>query len=236
MRLKNRIKSIPGGFRFVQPETNWHSQKALGRNPSWEVLIGAVIAMRNANPHQREKHSWRTDVEGVADEVDEFNAKICLDNGWKQFVAGADRRPIPIPPPTPYAQTSNAVVSSIRKLWTGLKTTSDWLESGEAPVAIELAEKRAATCVACPLNAQGNFSDWFTKPAANAIARQIAKLSERSIKTSQDDKLQVCKACLCPLRLKVHAPIAYIQAHISDEVLSALKAGKDCWILSEIGK
>lgn len=235
MRLKSRVKGIPHGLKFAQPEVNWSSINVVGKSPSWETLVTAVVAMRNANPHHRDKHRWATDVESVANEVDSYNAKICMDNGWVTYVltvgAGFTSRPVQRPQLSPDVA---GPISTIKKLWAGLKTTGDWLDSGQPPVAIELAEKRAYVCSECPLNAKGEFTEWFTLPAANAIKRQIAKLSERNLTTTKDAQLQVCKACLCPLQLKVHTPMSFIQPHLTDQVTDSLKNGKDCWILSEL--
>lgn len=235
MRLKSRVKGIPHGLRFNIPEINWSSVNAVGKHPSWETLVQAIISARNANPHHRDKHKWATDVESVANEVDAYNTKLCLDNGWNQFVMGVGGGSPPRPPS--YASDGrqlSAAVSGIRKLWAGLKTTGDWIDSGQPPVPIDQAEKRAAVCAACPVNGKGEFTEWFTVPASNAIKRQLEKLTARGLSTTKDDSLQVCKACLCPLKLKVHTPIQFVQQHLTNEVIAALKGGNNCWIISEM--
>lgn len=237
MRLKTRVKGIPNGLRFQIPEINWNSVNAVGRHPSWETLVNAVIAARNANPHHRDKHKWSVDVETVADEVDAYNTKICLDNGWNNYVAVPGGGALPPRPPSSASdgRQLSAAVSAIKKLWTGLKTTGDWLDSNEPPVALDLAENRAATCVACPKNEKAALTDWFTVPASKAIERQLVKLHSRNIATSQDASLFTCSACLCPLQLKVHTPLNFIQPNLSSEVIASLRNGRDCWILKESG-
>jgi hypothetical protein len=109
-----------------------------------------------------------------------------------------------------------------------------WLDSGEPPVDTELSEKRAATCVACPLNGKGDLTSRFTTPAAGAIKRQMERMHQRQIRGSLDDKLGVCEACLCPLVLKTKTPMKFIKPYLSDVVVGELKNGKDCWIIGEL--
>jgi hypothetical protein len=237
IRLKSRNTQIPNGLFFKQPEINWDSRKVLPLHPSFSTLVNAVISARRANPHHAKQHGWSLDQNAVGDEVDAFNAKVCTAMGWTKYLAeiggGA-------PPPFNQAQSLlnakqlSAAVGEIKRLWAGVKTVNDWLDSGAPPVAIEHAEKRAAICADCNLNGKGDFSKWFTKPAADAIKRQLERLHERKITTSKDASLQVCEACLCPLKLKVHAPMSFIQPHLSNEVMNDLRNGRNCWIISEL--
>lgn len=230
-RLINRNRIIPFGLKFYQPETRFNANNA----HSFNSLVDRVVAMRRANPALVVKHGWSTEWNAVADEVDAFNAAICERMGWHDFISQPGQGVAPTPKfkalsPQSEKQLS-AVAGKVKKVWQGVKTINDWIESGEPPVPAELSQKRAETCAACVLNGKGGLEEWFTKPAAAAIKLQFDKLAQRKLATTVDDKLNVCTACLCPLKLKVHAPMEFISPHMSEETRRALDPG--CWILSE---
>jgi len=120
----------------------------------------------------------------------------------------------------------------VKKVWQGVKTLNDWIDSKLPPVDQTLSQHRAEVCAACTLNGKGGLEEWFTKPAAAAIKMQLAKLADRKLATTVDDKLNVCTACLCRLKLKVHTPLPFITEHLSDQTKAELD--KKCWILEEI--
>lgn len=243
-RLKSRVRPIPNGLRYAMPEINWNSVKVVGKFPSWEVLVNAVVAARAGNPHHREKHGWSLDVETVAGEVDAYNTQICLAQGWNQFVIGGDGGAAPRPLPQPRSPEQEKLLSAAavkaRKLWEGVKTVSDWLDSNEPAVPQELSEKRAETCVACPFNGQGDLTSFFTTVASAAIKRQLERAQSKNLSTTLDAKLGVCSqkpeegngGCLCPLKLAVHVPLKIKLAHMSPDVLAGLH--KDCWVKNEV--
>lgn len=240
MRLKNRSHQIPNGLMFRQPEIKWDSRSKLSLHPSFDTLTRAVMAARLANPHYVTKHNWATDYEGVANDVDEFNAKVAMMMpGGQRFVTqvGGGSPPPFYQAPNPQQQNAlRAAAEKARKIWAGVRTLSEWYESKEPAVPQELAEKRAKTCTECPLNEGGDLTKWFSNVAAEAIKRQVAKFSERNLKTSYDDKLFTCTACFCVNSLAVHAPIEIKTKNISEEVWAELRSGKNCWQLSETGR
>lgn len=228
-RLTNRQMQIPGGLKYYQPETKFKS-----RPGSFQNIVDQVIAMRRANPALTKANSWPTDVNNVSDEVDAFNSAICERMGWLNYITQPTLAAMPpkFKALSPLAEKQlNAVAGKVKKVWQGVQSINDWLDSGGAAVPIEQAEKRAATCVACVQNGKGGLEEWFTKPAAAAIKMQIGKLTDRKLSTTQDEKLNVCTACLCPLKLKVHTPLAHISGNMGEETRRALYPG--CWILSE---
>ena len=226
---------IPGGFKFVQPELSWQA-------PAWasfEVIVQAVIAARSAHPALVQKYNWNLDYGKVAQEVDDFNTRICQAMGYKHFIsAGGGGQPSP-PPFLPTSPPTNpnelaAAAAAVKAIWAGIRTLNDWIDAGGQPVPQAQAESRAAICATCPQNGAGGMESWFTKPAAEAIKRQVEKMSSRNLKTAADDKLGVCQICFCPLKLKAFAPMEFIKAHMSDEVLSKLRAAPACWIPREL--
>ena len=228
-RLNNRMLQIPFGFKFFQPETRFNAKQG-----SFNNIVDQVIAMRKANPALTAKHNWPTDFNAVAEEVDMFNATICERMGWTSFIS-VPATPAPSPKfkaLSPQSEKQLSVAAgTAKKVWQGVRTLNDWFDSGEPAVPADQSEKRAQTCVACPLNGKGSMEQWFVKPAAAAIQVQFAKLSERKLSTTVDDKLNVCTACLCPLRLKVHTPLQFISPHMGDETRRALDP--KCWITAE---
>lgn len=236
-RLLSRSRQIPNGLTFRQSQISWDSRRALGLHPSFDTLVSAVLSARRANAAQSAQHKLSLDRATVEMEVETYNVKVCLANGWMNYLTEAGGGSAP---PFNKAQSLlnqkqlGVAVEKVKRLWAGVKTLNDWLDSGEPPVEQEFAEKRAAVCVACPLNGSGDFSAWFTVPASGAIKRQLERLEQRKIFTSQDAKLNVCTACLCPLKVKVQTPMKFIKSHLLPEVVEDLKGGNNCWILAEI--
>lgn len=244
VRLKNRNAGIPNGLRFLQPETNWKPRP----HSSFTGIVQALIQHRKGNPALKNKYP--TDLRAVEDEVDAFNAKLAQKMGWTDYITesagGAPRtffHPSPGLPRPPIQRTLapakdpnvlSAVGEKIKKIWSGVKTIDQWLDSGISGVESSLSESRAAVCAACPKNTKGDFTSWFTAPAAAAIKRQIEKAQSKKFTTPHDEKLNVCDICLCPMKLKVHTPINFIQENMSPEVLAELKAVPNCWIPKEL--
>jgi len=92
-----------------------------------------------------------------------------------------------------------------------------------------LADSRAAICADCPKNDGGDFTAYFTEPIANKIRTQLEIRGDLQLRTPSDEKLTVCSACDCPLKLKVWVPLDHILAHTSPEVKT--KLDPRCWIL-----
>lgn len=232
-RLKDRNKQIPHGLRFLQPETNWRPP----RFASFMTIVGGLISHRRKHPDIGQQKGWKTDPTEVADEVDEYNAKYCMQMGWNDYVQGGEGA---APPPKSQAlltEEKNAIsaaASRARKIWSGVNTLNSWIDSGTPPVDTLIAESRAATCAACPKNGQGDFTSWFTKPASEMIAQQLERLKGMKLSTPFDEKLNICEVCLCPLKLKVHTPISYIRAHLKPEVQAELARVPKCWITAEL--
>lgn len=238
-RLKSKDKQIPNGFYFRHVEINWDSRKVIGLHPSFSTLVSAVMGARKANPSHAAKHKWALDRAGVENDVELFQVKVCLANGWTNYITESGGG---APPPLSQSRTPedqrllDVAATKAKKLWAGVRTLGDWLDSGEPPVEKSLAESRAATCVACPQNGKGDLSSWFTKPASAAISRQLAKMQERNISTTKDAELNVCELCLCPLKLKVQTPIKFIKPYMAPDTIRELKEkGKDCWLPKELG-
>jgi len=223
-RLLDRNKFIPGGFQYYQPETGWKSP----RMASFETIVSAIIAHRQANSWLIEKNKWSVDPETVRDELDAYNTKICQQMGWNSYISGAGG---PSLPPNPQLPRSQQIARRVGNVVAGAETLVDWIKDGSEAVSPEQSAQRAEVCVACPKNNPGDLLSFFTRPAAEAIRRTIEKKNEMNLSTPSDDKLGVCDACDCPLKLKVHLPITFIRPRISQAVKSELDPA--CWMLKE---
>ncbi len=228
--LIDRQRQIPGGFRFYQPETKWRSAPWA----SFDSIVASLIAHRRGNPALASKHAWSTDTVSVSAEVDRYNAMVCAQMGWTKYIS-VGGGPAPIPKSSPLSPIAlsqiSAAAAKVRKIWAGVKSLNDWLDSGEPAVEPVKSEKRAAICAECPKNGKGDLTSWFTVPAAESIKRQLEVLAERKLTTFSDDKLNVCEVCLCPLKLKVHTPAKYIKT--PPDTMAELKAVPNCWIPAE---
>jgi hypothetical protein len=229
-RLNNRMRQIPFGLKYYEPAARFSTTQG-----SFNNIVDQVVAMRKANPALCAKHGWSTDWNSTAEDVDAFNAAICERMGWLEFIS----QPAAGPPPAPKLKALSplaekqlsAAASKVKKVWQGVKTLNDWIESKTPAVPAELSQKRAETCVACPLNGKGGLEEWFTKPAAAAIKVQLGKVADRKLSTTLDEQLNVCTACSCPLRLKVHTPLEFITSNMGDDTRRSLDP--KCWITSE---
>jgi hypothetical protein len=241
-RLKSRQKYIPNGFVFYQPQTKWSAPS----NASFDVIVSAVISHRQGQPHIVSQFGLSTDYATVAEEVDAFNATICQRMGWTDFYVegGSSAVALPfqqaaLPPMPPIDQNKLAVAAAkVKKIWIGIKTLKEWAESGAPAVPAELSAKRAAVCATCPKNGQGDFTSWFTRPASEGIMKMIDLVKSRNLTTPDDDKLNICETCLCPMKAKVHPTIEIINSWMGDVDRAELSAVQNpsggCWIVKEI--
>lgn len=225
-RLKSRVHQCVGGFQFVQPEIRWESLKVLGRSPSWERLVNALIEARRANPHHLAKHHWSLDPAVVADEVDAYNAQRMVELGHTKYLMGerGERAPKSLP--------LNRLTSRAGNVAAGSEVLVEWLASGAEAVPANRSGQRAETCISCPANQTGDLMSFFTRPVSEAIRMALNLKRDWQLKTEVDDQLGVCEICDCPLKLKVHLPIEKIKDRIPDSVRSRLPA--NCWIVREL--
>ena len=230
-RLNNRSMQIPNGLTFYVPELNWRPRQF----SSFNGIVDAVYHLILGNPSLQGKYP--TDRTAVEDMVDEFNANICAQNGWTEYI-GRPEQAAPIPKGSPQRQqillqSLRNAAAKAKELVAGAKSLKAWVDSGDPPVPTEQSVNRAAICADCPQNEQGDFTKWFTVPAAELIRKNLEALQQRQLSTPSDGKINICMACSCPLKLKVHTPIGYIVKDLTSEQRERPKQGKNCWILAE---
>lgn len=222
VRLKSRTQCPVNGFQFIDaaisptPMQTW----------DFEQLCREIQDRRTQNP----RFKLPTDINAIRQEVDQQNAlRMLAIKGAESYITaesgGASPNRV-----APQNWRTN-VVGGVKRVVAGAGILRDWLGAGGVSVSPELSAKRAAVCAVCPQNQAGDFSAIFTQPVAERIRAQLAMKNDMNLTTALDDKLQVCAACSCPLKLKVHTPMAHIKEHLSEEVKAALD--KNCWILSE---
>ena len=227
----NEHKTPNGGWQFRQPETKWAVE-----HPISKTLDGAtkdVIAMRHKNKVMTGKYKWPTAYEAVKSEVLRFNRKRL---GLSEVGTPA---PFRVNRSTSRSAEAGAAVAD-RKLdsMAGLKRAAagtavglEWLGKGAKTVPQELAEKRAATCVACPKMVGG---DWYVTAPAELIKKSIEAWktmtgnAEFKFETTQGDKLKSCDVCKCLMPLKCFVPLEHIISKTSDEIMGEFPA--NCWI------
>jgi hypothetical protein len=132
-------------------------------------------------------------------------------------------------PATPFQRS---LPSRLKSVAAGGSVLVEWLRDGAEAVPKELATKRAAVCAECPKNGKGDFTRWFTVPVSEAIHAEIERKNQMRLSTPFDDRIEVCEACLCPLKLKVHMPINRIRDNLPAE--SHRDLDPSCWIPREI--
>lgn len=232
-RLVSRDKQLPGGFQYRDVTLNYHARPW----SSFNQIVNGLIAARVANPVLTQRNGWSTNYSDVANEVDFYEAKLAQAQGWKDYYVpdgGPATSPFSFQSPSmaqQIAQNVGDAVAGVKKLASGAALLFEWEDSGKSPVDEALANQRALVCVTCPKNTPQHLSRYFTQPIATMLRQKLARLHAMNLRTDQDEKLGICSACWCPLKLKVWTPFNLIQKHLKPEVRADLHPS--CWILSE---
>lgn len=222
----NRHEFPNGGWAFRQPQTNWTNPMAL---VGFDASVKAIIKHRMANRAITVKHGLATDPMAVANELENYTRTrlgIPLDTGPSFF-----QRSRSLFPEGAAAVVGDSWIRRITRTKTGVVTLADWLGTDGKPVASGLAEERASICATCPQNKKGDLISFFVKPVADLIRKQLEERKELKLSTSKDADLNVCDACGCPIKLKVHVPLRFIKSHIKSPEFN--KLDPRCWILKE---
>jgi hypothetical protein len=123
-------------------------------------------------------------------------------------------------------------ISEIKNDITGAQALADWL-GGEAPVRRTVATTRGVACLDCPLNVEPGWLERnLKKPIARWITRQLEEKNRMQLETHWDDQLHMCKACGCPMKLKVWTPTSVLRRHVTRKQLT--KTPAFCWLRKEL--
>lgn len=220
MRDINRHEFPNQGWMYRQAQTGWVNPMAM---VGFDASVQAIRKHRLANPAITTKHNLTTDPEAIATELEKYT-----------------RLRLGIPEPSFFSRGRNSLHSfqgsvvdvavGIKRAAQGTAVVVDWLGAGGNPVSQELAEKRAAICVACPKNEPGS---WYTESPAELIresvkAWQALKGSNFAFETSQGDKLKSCNVCKCLMRLKVFVPMKHIIEKTPPDIMKEFPSW--CWL------
>lgn len=223
---------IPNGLKFYLPELKWQAPQGA----SFNVIAQSLHRAIEGNAKLADARKWPRTVAGCEDWVDTFNATICARMGWSDYIvseSGVSPPKLSAPHQDLSASAIRAAAAKAKHLVRGARTLKEWVESNEPPVSSDLALKRAQVCAACPRNEEGDWTKWFTVPAAELIRRLVAHAQGRRLVTPRDPDLHLCGVCYCPMKLKVHIPIDWIRKHQTPEEAAALQAVPNCWIPRE---
>ncbi len=232
-RLLSRQKFIPNGFKFYDANLKWTAPA----NASFAVICDGLRNARLANPGITAAKGLNTDPNAIAEEVDFFNASICQQMGWTDFISGGSGGAASVPFTPPQLTPRPPYLRQLKNVVAGSEVIIEWIATGAEAVPSEQANSRAATCVKCPKNGRGGFETWFTVPVSNAIRAALNQRGEMKLETPYDGELGVCTACDCPMKLKVHVPFDKFFPKMSQASKDALnKENPTCWIISESEK
>jgi len=216
----------PGGWQFHQPQTGWNAPFPVGMTHDQQVTN--IINHRMSNPAIVQRYKLATDFSTVSRELIKY----------QQIRGAIPSEPPPklTPPPVSAPRWSGAVgdaVAVVKKLAAGASALLEWEEAGMPHVDSKVAEARAQTCSICPKNQQGrSLTEYFTVPVAKIFNKRFRKMDELNLKTPYDDMLNVCQACLCPMRTKVWFPKELILKRLLPEHRPQLsQINPRCWIL-----
>lgn len=226
VRLKSRTQCPVNGFQFIDAAISGDAIQTW----DFESMVREVQNRRMANP----RFQLTTDANSIRQEVDQQNALRMLQirNAESYVVVEGQASPNRVAPRSP--SWVGAAVGGAKKIYSGMGVLKDWLGAGGVPVSAEKSAGRASVCAACPQNQPGDIFAIFTQPVAERIKAQLAIKNDMSLTTPSDAKLEICQACMCLNRLKVHTPLEHITSHMSEEVKKALDS--QCWVLKESGQ
>lgn len=223
-RLKNRNSQIPNGLKFKIAPLKYQARPF----SSFDTIVQEVQRVVRANPWQAKKFSYPTERPDIENWVDSYNAQICDQNGWLQYIDGGPDGGEPSPPSWLPPSVTGRYGKNVAA---GAKSLLSWLGEGMRPVPSEQAEKRSLICAKCPKNRQMELKDAFVRATSELIRRQIEFSKEAGLRTTSDPVLGICDACSCPLKLMVHVPLAVKLEHMPKESYDELDS--KCWVLSE---
>src|SRR6266487_1841850 len=221
-RMKSRDRFPVGEWQCLHPAAG---MKAPFKG-SFSECVTFETKFRKSNPTICERENLPLDQSAIEDWVDEQNALRMIAGGWFQFVEEGQTFPM-----QQAGQKKSWLGNAAAKAKTAVAIYRDLFGPDGKTVAPELAEKRGAVCVACPLNQKGGLKNYFIESVASGIQALYGIFRDLNLSTVHDSELGVCRACSCPNRAKIWTPIQYIEAHMEKETWQNLD--QSCWMLKE---
>lgn len=211
----------PGGWQFFEPHTGWWIPNPVSVTLSQASTL--LVQHRLSNLAITTKFNLLTNLDLVKEEIKTYTRKRLGVVEPTALPKSQSRRPLP--------QVVAEGVAGVKLAAAGGALLLEWEESGQPPVREDIAEHRASVCASCPRNGQGDYTRWFTVPISEMVRKRIQRLHAMKLATKFDERLGVCEACLCPLKLKVHTPLDIIHRHLRPEAKA--KLWEQCWITAE---
>jgi hypothetical protein len=215
---------------YTERRTGWKSWE-VDPVSQWDfaLLVTRYREHALANPGL----AMPTDIKTIEDMMDLANALRYLQiPGADMYVTRTGESAPKILAPVPDRQGRGvlaSVVGRARNIAAGQRTLSEWWGEGGKPVLRQVANERAKICADCPQNGSGGLLAVFTVEAAAKIQHSFEELNDQKMATPHDERLGVCKACDCPLRLKVWTPMVHILKNMPADQKN--KLDPKCWIL-----
>ena len=204
---------------YRQPQTGFSIDRPQSVALTHDQVVIEIIKHRLKNPAIVARHKLSTDRAVVSEELLKFNR---LRLGIPEPAAGS---PGFFSPGRSLSKDVLDAAANLRRAAQGTAVVLDWLASGGQPVEQELANRRAATCVACPKNVQGS---WYTVAPATIIKDALEARKDLKLATPHDAQLKSCDVCRCLLPLKVWCPLDHILKRTKPEIMAEFPAA--CWI------
>jgi len=229
-KLLSETKWPPGGFQVLIPEAGMTEPFCGGFDETWMWLLRFV----GKNPVLAQRLGLPTNPEGCKRWVHTYNARRCIAHGWLGFVDLESASPDQVVTAQKKRSLAAAVGNVGRKASAGVSAYMEMFGS-VGPVAKPLAEARASVCFGCPQNdAAHGILDYLAEGIARKTMSVLAALKDLDLVTSLNDKLGICRACSCPLKAKVFAPLSVIVEKMPPEVWPELpRVNPRCWIIAE---
>jgi hypothetical protein len=227
-RLKDKNRALPNGVSVYDAATNYQAPAFA----SFTAQVAGVQAARIANPGFCSRYRVTSDYAECENFVDTYLGKVAFDKGWTDFyiTCSGDAGGSPSNAPFP-GRPQRGIANRVAAVAAGAKTIYEWIASKEGAVPRELADKRAETCIRCPLNKKGEWSHFFELASAQAVMAAMKQRADWNLTTPFDAQLGICDGCNCVNALSVHCPIGIKLKHIPQEAFDDLDAG--CWVRSE---
>jgi hypothetical protein len=226
--MRDRNHFPPGEWQMLHPEAG---QKEPWKG-SFSEIAAKELAFRQQNPAIVQKNNLSLNPADIENDVDAYNTQRMIAGGYFNFVEfEGDYAPSP-EKKTRFNPLAGAVAGA-KAIAAGVGVWLEMFGPEGKTVSQDVAERRAATCVRCQLNdTKTSIKNLFLDKAAQEIQQVYGILNNLDLHTSQDEKLGVCRACLCPLKSKVWADISHIANHLTDEMKE--KLWSECWIRAEL--
>lgn len=214
-RISNLGECVPGGFKYVVPETG--------------QSIGPFIVYRDLESAVR-KYYALSGLLSPGDLEARIHEYICA--SIPEYYCRNEDGTIQLQPQARSGPAQSQAVVKFGAVVQGTLTLSEWLIKGRLLKQAELvgAEQslaRAGTCAACSHNVP---IGGCAKCVAGRLEKAVVAIVGNN-KTPLDDRLQACDLCGCALKAKVWLPLDLLRKRMTVEQLLAFPP--HCWLVTE---